>query len=63
MCTFFHKKTISGTCVNEQLAQELKRQVIKKFKRKRVYAMFQDNIWAAGLAENGSLSFNRGVQY
>ena len=59
----FHKKIISGTCVNEQLAPELKTQVIKKFKRKRVYAMFKDNAWAAGLAEIGSLSFNRSVQY
>ena len=34
--------------------------MIKKFKRRKVYARFKANIWAADLAEMGSLSsFNR----
>ena len=32
---FFDKKTASGVSVNEQLAEELHKLVIKKFKRKR----------------------------
>ena len=55
---FFDKKTGSGISVNEQLAEELHEPVIKKFKRRKVYARLKDNIWAADLAEMGSLSSN-----
>ena len=41
----------AGISVNEQLAEELHKPVIKKFKRRKVYAIFQDNIWVADLAE------------
>ena len=44
-----------GTDVNEVLAQESRKPVIKNFKRREVYARFKDNIWAADLAEIGSL--------
>ena len=37
---------------------------IKKIERRRVYARFKDNIWAADLAEIGSLfSKNKNVRY
>ena len=50
--------------VSEQLAEELHKPVIKKFKRRKVYARFKDNIWAADLAEMGSLSSkNKNVKY
>ena len=42
--------------VNEQLAEELHKPVIKKFKRRKVYGRFKDNIWAAALGEMESLS-------
>ena len=42
--------------VNEVLAQELQKPVIIIFKRRKVYARFKRNIWAADLAEMGSLS-------
>ena len=62
--TFFDKKTGSGVSVNEQLAEELHKAVIKKFKRRKFHAKFKDIIWAADLAEMGSLSsYNRGVKY
>ena len=48
---FFGKKTGSGKSVNEQLAEELRKPVIIKFKRRKVYARFKDNIWAADLTE------------
>ena len=54
--TFFDKKAGSVISVNEQLAEELHKPVIKKFKRRRVYARFKDNIWAANVAEVRSLS-------
>ena len=38
---------------NEQLAEELHKTVIKKFKRRKVYGRFKDNIWTADLAEMG----------
>ena len=53
---FFDKKTGSGMSVNEQLAKELYRPVIKKFKRRKFYERFKDNIWAPDLAEMESLS-------
>ena len=49
------KKTGSGAKVHEELAQ-LHRPVIKKFKRRKLCVKFKDNIWAADLAEMGSLS-------
>ena len=42
--------------VNEELAEELHKPVIKKFKKRKAYTRFKDNIWAAELAEMGSLS-------
>ena len=62
MYKFFDKKTGSGVTVNKVLAQELHKLVIKKFERRKVSDnnRFKDNIWAADLAEMGSLSsFNR----
>ena len=50
--------------VNEELAEKLHKLVIKKFKRRRVYARFKDNIQAADLTEMGSLfSKNNKVRY
>ena len=39
---FFDKKTGSGIGLNEQLAEELHKPVIKKFKRRKVYASFKE---------------------
>ena len=44
--------------VIEVLVQELHNPMIKKFKRRKIYARFKDNNWAANLAEMGSLSSN-----
>ena len=61
---FFDKKTRSGISVNEQLAEGLCKPVIKKFKRRKVFARFKNNICAADLAEMGSLSSkNKNVKY
>ena len=46
------------------LAQELHKPVIKKYKSRRVYASFKDNIWTTDLAVMWSLfSKNGGVKY
>ena len=56
---FFDKKS-----VNEQLAEELHKSGIKKSKKRKDYARFKDNIWAADLVETGSFSpKNRNVKY
>ena len=60
----FDKKTGSGANINEDLAEELQKPVIKKFKRRKVYAKFKVNIWAADLVEMGSSSsINCDVKY
>ena len=41
---FFDKKKGSRVSLNEQLAEELHKPVTKKFKRRKVYARFKDNI-------------------
>ena len=48
---FFEKKTGSGVSVNEQLAEELHKPVIKKIERRKFYARVKENIWEADLAE------------
>ena len=53
---FFDKKTGSGVSVNEQLAEELHKPVMKKIKRGKIFARFKDNIWSADLAEMRSFS-------
>ena len=53
---FFDEKTGAGMSVNEEIAEELHKPVIKKIKRRKIYARFKDNIWAADLGEMRSLS-------
>ena len=36
---------------NEQLAEELHKPIIRKFKKRIVYSGFKDNIWGADLAD------------
>ena len=49
--------------VNEMLAQKINKPVIKKFKKRNIYARFKDHIWAADLIEMGSLcSKNQSVK-
>ena len=61
---FFDQKTGSGVSINEQLAEELHKPVINKSSRRKIYARFQDNIWAVDLSETRSLSSNnKNVKY
>ena len=49
---------------NEQLAEEVHKPVTKKFERRKRYARFSENIWAAYLAEMESLSWKyKNVEY
>ena len=51
---FFKKDAGSGPKANAN--KEIQKPLIKEFKRMKVYARFNDNIWLADLAEMGSLS-------
>ena len=50
---FFDKKTkgseVKSTSQNEQLADELHKPIIRKFKKRKIYSAFKDNIWDANL--------------
>ena len=46
------------------LADELHKPVIRKFKKRKVYSQFKDNVWGADLADMQSLSRkNKGIKY
>ena len=64
---FFDKKCKVSGITNEfsyQLANELHKPVIKKFKKTKVYSSFKDNIWCVNLADMQSLSkFNKRFKY
>ena len=67
VCKFFGKKS-SGSGItngsNYQLANELHKPIIKKFKKRKVHSSFRDNIWGADLADMQSLSkYNQGIKY
>ena len=66
---FFDKKlTGSGVHIevkhNEQLAKELHKPIIRKFKKRKVYSGFKDNIWGADLADMQLIrKFNKGFRF
>ena len=64
---FFDKKFKGSGITNEfnyQLATELHKTIIRKFKKRKVYSSFKDNIWGVDLADMQSLSkFNKGFKY
>ena len=49
---------------NKQLAEELHKVIIRKFKKRKVYSAFKDNIWGADLADMQLLSkYNKGIRF
>ena len=45
---------------NEQLAEELHKPIIRKFKKRKVYSEFKDNIWGSNWADMQLISkFNK----
>ena len=73
---FFDKKTkgsvvtlanisaIKSITQNEQLAEELHKPIIRKFKKWIVYSTFKDNIWATDLTDMQLRSeFNKGFRF
>ena len=71
---FFYKKATpepsslermgSGIASSSILANELRKPIIKKFDKRKVYSQFKDNIWRVHLADMQSLSKkNKGIKY
>ena len=64
---FFDKRSSGGSIINEanyQLANELHKPIIRKFKKRKVYSPFKDNIWGVDLADIQSLGkYNKGIKY
>ena len=64
---FFDKKSKGSGIINEfnyQLANELHKPIIKKFKKRKVYSSFKDNTWGVDLADMQSLRrYNKGFKY
>ena len=66
---FFVKKS-KGTSIkneikeNQQFANELHKPIIKKFKKRKLYSSFKDNIWGVDLADRKLISkYNKGIRY
>ena len=64
---FFDKMSKGSGMTNEsnyQLANELDKPIIKKFKKRKVYSSSKHNIWGVDLADMQSLSkFNKEIKY
>ena len=62
-------KAIAGSGIksmpqNEQLTEELHKPIIRKFKKRKLYSAFKDNIWGADLADMQLISkFNKGFRF
>ena len=65
----FDKKTSdgaikNGNMSNKELAEELHKPIIRKFKKRKVHSSFIDNIWGADLADMQLISkFNKGIHF
>ena len=65
---FFEKKSqgsrLATNKENIQLADELHKPIIRKFKKRKVHSSFRDNIWGVDLADMQLLSkFNKGFRF
>ena len=64
---FFDKQSGGSGVANKpnyQLASELHKTIIKKFRKRKVHSSFRDNIWGVDLADIQPLSkYNKGTKY
>ena len=57
-------ESVIATEPNYQLANELHKQIIRKFKKRKVYSSFRDNIGGVDLVDMQPLSkYNKGIRY
>ena len=58
------KKSKGRGLKNQQLADEFHKPIIRKFKKRKVYSSFKDNIWSVDLADMQLISkHNKGIRY
>ena len=58
------KKSKGSGLKNQQLADELHKAIIRKFRKRKVYSSFKDNIWGVDLADIQLISkYNKGIRY
>ena len=66
---FFDKKSKGAGIKNEikkihQLANQLHKPIIRKFRKRKLYSSFKDNIWGVDLADMKLISkYNKGIRY
>ena len=48
---------------NQKLAEELHKQIIRKFKKRRVYSSFRGNIWGVDLADMQSVNLIKELDF
>ena len=61
---FFDKKSKGSGLTNQQLAIELHKPIIRKFKKRKLYSSFKDNIWGADLADMQLISkYHKKIKY
>ena len=57
-------KGLANNKENVQLANKLRKPIIKKINKRKVYSSFKDNIWGVDLADMQLLSkFNKGFRF
>ena len=50
--------------LNQQLANELQKPIIRSFQKRRAYSSFKGNIWSADLADTQLISkYIKGIRY
>ena len=61
---FFDKKPKGSGLKNKQLADELHKPIIRKFKKRKLYSSLKVNIWGVDLADMQLISkYNKGIRY
>ena len=59
-----YRRGLASMVYNLQLAEELCKPIIRKFKKEKVYSGFRDNIWGADLVDVQLISkFNKGYRF
>ena len=59
-----NKSAIKSMPQNQQLAEQLHKPIIRKFKKRRVHSAFKGNIWSADLADMQLISkYNKEIFY
>ena len=57
--------TVKNECItNQESAEQLHKQLIRKFEKRKIYSPFRDNIWGADLVDMHMISkFNKGIRF